>query len=283
MLTSLFDFFQNMLLITSWRDLLEITLLATFIYAFIRWLAQDQQKNLLGWFYGYTALLMTTYYLNLATIHTTFFIMTPMLLMVFFMLHQQTLQKNFVTLTSLSSQPRNLHHWLEELIQGCLYTLNKNREIICIIQRSDAIEQFVTAGSIFNAEINRELLELLIEKIDHSGTIILWVTHTGKLHAINPIWRVHVDEIWVTPEVKALHKWKQDAIFMTEKSDAIIFSLSPTTRLCTLIIEGKMVPDLSAHHAFALLKNYCSSPHKGDHHVNPSSPSTSNKPARPEN
>lgn len=284
LVSSILDFFHQILLITSWRDLLEIALLATLLYAFIRWLAEDQQKNLLGWFYGYSALLMTTYYLNLAALHTTMFIMTPIAMMIFFMLHQQTLQKNFITLMSISSKSTNLTHWLEELMQGCLYALNKNREIICIIQRHDALDQFITAGSIFNAEINRELLELLIDKIDHRGPLMLWTTQTGKLYAINPIWRAHVDEIWVTPEIKALHKWKQDAIFITEKSDAITFSLSPTTRLCTLIIEGKMVPDLSAHHAFALLKNYCSPQiNKGDHHATTSSQHTGNKPTRPEN
>jgi DNA integrity scanning protein DisA with diadenylate cyclase activity len=282
--SQIISFFNHYLFITSWRDILEIFFLSSMVYALIRWLAQDVQKNILFWFYSYAALLFGTYYLNLQIIHMTLFVTSPVALMLFILLHQQTLQKNFITLTSLSTKAHATNHWLEELIQASLYALNKNREVFCIIERTDALDQFLSANSIFNATITRELLELLIEKIDHNGPIVLWVTHAGKLHAINPTWNATVDEIWVTEDVKALHKWKQDALFMTHKSDALMFALSPTTRLCTLITEGKIVPDLSAHHAFALLKNYCSLQSKqGDQHVTSHTQQLSNKQTRSEN
>lgn len=280
--SSFISFFKQSLLITSWRDLLEIILLSSVVYGFMRWLAKDQQKNLVFWFYCYTALVFGCSMLNLQTLHTLFFITSPIALLLFLMLHQQTLQKNFITLTSLSPEALPTSHWLEELIQGCLHALNKNRDVFCIIERSDALDQFLSTNCVFNAEITRELLELLTAKIDYQGALVLWVTHTGKLHAINPTWRATIDEIWVADDVKALHKWKQDALLMTEKSDALMFTLSPTNRLCTLVMEGKMIPDLSAHHAFALLKNYCSLK-QGDNHVNQPLQRPGNKQIHPEN
>ena len=259
--SSILEFICTNLLITSWQDILEIVVMATIVYSFVRWLAQDTQKNLLLWFYGYAVLLFGSYYCGLHTVHFACCIITPVMLLLFIMLHQQTLQKNFITLTSLSPHAHATIHWLEILIQGCLHALNKNKEIFCIIERADSLDLFLSAHSVFNADITPEILEILT-KTDNNAT--LWVTQAGKLYSFNPTWRTAADEIWVANDVKALHVWKQNALLMTSKSDAIMFTLSPTTRLCTIIMEGKIINDLSAHHAFALLKNYCSLTKQGD-------------------
>lgn len=258
LLFSISRFFKQKLMIFSLYDCIEIIVLATALYYFMRWLAQDKQKNLIVWFYGYCTLLCGSFYLGLQTVHFLLLAASPVVFMLFIVIHQQTLQKNFITLTSLSPKALPTTHWLEELIQGCLHALNKNREVFCIIERTDSLEQFLATNCVFNAEITQDLLEQLVIKTAHEGVVTLWVNHAGKLHGFNPTWRTTPDEIWVTQDVKALHAWKQNALLMTEKSDALMFTLSPTTRLCTIIIEGKIVNDLSAHHAFALLKNYCS-------------------------
>lgn len=269
LLISISTFLKRELMIFSWYDCLEIILLATAVYYFMRWLAQDTQKNLITWFYGYCALLCASFYLGLQSLHFLMLVTSPVVLMLFILVHQQILQKNFVTLTSLSPKALPTAHWLEELIQGCLHALNKNREVFCIIERTDSLDQFLATNCIFNAEITQDLLDQLIIKTAHEGMVTLWVNHAGKLHGFNPTWRTTPDEIWITQDVKALHAWKQNALLMTEKSDALMFTISPTTRLCTIIIEGKIVNDLNAHHAFALLKNYCSLTTKpGENHGN---------------
>ncbi len=260
-LTNLKRFFFTYLHIFSWHDCLEIMLISCIVYMFIRWLAQDTQKNLTAWFYGYCLILFGSSYANLATLHLALCVTAPLAIMGFILVHQQTLQKNFITLTSLTPRAQATHHWLEALIQGCLHALNKNREIFCIIERTDALDMFLSTSAVFNADITQELLTLLT---NHEGAITLWVNHAGKLHALNPAWRGTPDELWTTSDVKALHAWKQNALLMTDKSDAIMFTLSPTTRLCTIIMEGKIINDLSAHHAFALLKNYCNLTKQGD-------------------
>ena len=254
-------FFYAYLHIFSWRDCLEILLLAGIIYLFVRWLAQDTQKNLTAWFYGYCGLVFGAYYCGLTTLYLMFCIATPVVILFFMVMHQHILQKNFITLTSLSPRAQPASHWLEALVQGCLHALNKNREIFCIIERTDALDLFLSTNAVFNADITQELLEILTK---HDGSLTLWVNHAGKLHALNPVWRGTADEIWVSNDVKALHTWKQNALLMTSKSNAIMFTISPTTRLCTIIMEGKMINDLSAHHAFALLKNYCTFSKQGD-------------------
>jgi DNA integrity scanning protein DisA with diadenylate cyclase activity len=258
---SILQILRTHLLIFSFYDVLEIATTASIVYCFVRWLSHDTQKNIVAWFYGYCLLLFGSYYIGLPTIHVTCCIAMPIVITLFIIMHEQTLQKNFITLTSLSPQINPTLHWLEILIQGCLQALNKNKEIFCVIERKDSLDLFLSSPAIFNADVTQEIVEILTK---NEPTATLWITQAGKIHTCNPIWRTSADEIWVTNDVKALHVWKQNALLMTSKSDAIMFTISPTTRLCTIIMEGKIVNDLSAHHAFALLKNYCVFSKPGD-------------------
>lgn len=260
-LTIFKDFCATNLHIFSWHDCLEIAIISSIVYAFIRWLSHDQQKNLTAWWYGYCLLLFCSSYGGLAIVHLALCCAAPVVVVTFILIHQQTLQKNFITLTALTPRRHPTTDWLETLIQGCLHALNKNREVVCIIERNDALDTFLSANAVFNAEITHELLELLTK---HEGAVTLWTTHAGKLHALNPTWRWSTDELWAADEVKTLQTWKQHALLVTSKSDAIMFTLSPATRLCTLITQGKIVNDLTAHQAFALLKTYCTLTKQGD-------------------
>lgn len=251
------QFVQQNLMIYCWRDVVEIFVISTIIYAFMRWLSRDKQKNLIGWFYGYCALMLGAHVLDLATLSLLLFISCPLVIMLFIMVHQQTLQKNFVTLTSLTPHAQSPAHWLEELIQGCLHALNKNQEIFCVIERADSLEPFLSADYFVNADMTQELLTLLAATTNPHEATLLWVTHTGKLLALNPTWQPLPDELWVNNDVKALHAWKQHGLFLSEKSDGILFTFDSTTRLCTIIAEGAIVQGVSAHHAFTVLKKYC--------------------------
>lgn len=252
------DFLQHNLMISNWRDIAEIAIISTIIYAFIRWISHDTQKNLVLWFYGYCAFILFSRTADLENLSYLIFITSPIALLLFIIIHQQTLQKNFITLTSLSPQAHSPAHWLEELIQGCLHALNKNQEIFCIIERTDSLEEFLSAHYFVNADMTQELLALLATTTPPHQSTLLWVTHAGKLLAFNPTWHALPNEIWINTDVKALHLWKQQALHMSEKSDGILFTFDPTTRLCTIIAEGALANNVSAHHAFTLLKNYCS-------------------------
>jgi DNA integrity scanning protein DisA with diadenylate cyclase activity len=254
--TTAVTYLRHELLFISWRDYAEIFFFSLLVYYFLQWLNQDKKNSLVFWFYGYTAILFGAYFTQLNSISLVLTLSSPIALMIFIMVHEQTLQKNFVTLTNISPKAVNHHHWLEELMQACLHAVNKNREIICVIERADSIDFFISASVHFNAKISQKAVELLMNTIPENQPVALWVNHAGKLLTINPIWHVYPDEAWISPEIKALHKWKQDAIFITKKSDAIVFALSTLTRCFDVIIEGKTINNLPAGHAFELLKKY---------------------------
>jgi DNA integrity scanning protein DisA with diadenylate cyclase activity len=240
----------------SWRDIAEILFFSGSVYSFLHWLNQDKQKSLVFWIYGYAALTFGSHFAQLNSMNLMLCFCSPVVLMLFMLMHQHMLQKNFVSLKNISPKLDKQYHWLEELMQACLHAINNNREVVCIIERTNSLELFVSAPSTFNATISKEIIELLISTVPNHEPLSLWVNHAGSLVTINPIWHVHPDETWVSPAIKALHKRKQDGLFISQKSDAIIFMLSPTTRLFDVLVEGKTVNQISAGHAFELLKKY---------------------------
>jgi DNA integrity scanning protein DisA with diadenylate cyclase activity len=239
----------------SWRDAVEILFFSTVAYTVIQWLGQDEQKNLVGPFYSYFALTVITYFLGLGSIFIALLLSLPVGSMLFILLHQRTLQKNYVTLKTLTPKIEATDQWLEELIQASLRGINKNKTVICIIERQQSLSTFFSARCTFNAPITKELLNLLLSASDSEETAItLWATQAGTLIAINPLWLTPYDELWVSDELKVLHKRRQDALLITQKSDAIATILSPESRLFDVLSEGKSFDNISAGYAFSLTK-----------------------------
>ena len=100
-------------------------------------------------------------------------------------------------------------------------------------------------------------------------TLTIWVAHTGLLVAINPHWHAGYDEIWSSQQMSPLHRYKQDALLISQKSDAIITVMSPETRLFDVLVGGKGFDNISAGYAFSLVKQYIASrqTHKGATHA----------------
>lgn len=246
---------QELLFIT-WRDIIEIAFFTVTSYYIVTWLNKDTQKNLARYFYLYCALALGSYYASLHVISLTLFFGAPVVAVLFLILHQQTLQKNFIVGKSLTPRPDTSDKWLEEVIQASLREVNKNRTVLCIIERTDALSVFLTARCTFNAPVTRELLNLLMNTTPDDEMTTIWVSHTGLLIAINPHWHAGYDEIWASQQMNPLHRYKQDALLISQKSDAIITVISPETRLFDVLVGGKGFDNISAGYAFSLIKQH---------------------------
>ncbi|HBL98564.1 TPA: hypothetical protein DDZ86_02880 [Candidatus Dependentiae bacterium] len=256
--SQLVAFIKHEWLLVTWRDAVEITVFSYLAHRILRWLGQDQQKNLVAAFYGYFAITVLAFYAQLSGLAIVLFACAPAVAMIFILTHQQTLQKNFITLKTVAPKRDAADQWLEEVIQASLRGVNKNKTVICIIERTGGLSPFLTARCVFNAPVTRELLTLLMNSsADAEETLTIWVNQMGLLVAVNPVWHAEYDEIWVSKEIKMLHKWKQDALFITQKSDALVTVLSPDTRLFDVLVDGKSFDNVSAGYAFSLIKQIC--------------------------
>lgn len=240
--------------IDSIQDIIEISFITLLTFYFIKWLATDNKKNLVYYFYGYCFSAFVSHYCSLFALRYVLLNSAPVIAIMFIVLHQKALQKNFVMLKNEESRDLS-NNWVDELIQTCLYALNYNKEFTCLIERDIAIKELISTQSYFNADISKDICNILLEKQLSSPENMLWINNKGKIVAINATWKLNIEEQWISSNVKSLPKWKQDALFITDKTDTILFKIYPLTRSFDFIINGKLIENLSVQQAFDLLQN----------------------------
>lgn len=238
-----------------WHDAAEIIFFAAMFYYFSVWLAKDTQKNLLGYFYSYLLVVLASHHAHLETMHTFLVITAPIAIVLFIITHQEILQRNFVALRNIIPASRNEHNgeWLEALMRSFLVAASENKELTCVIENFDALEEFITSQQELNIPIKKNVLDLIFESTVFDSTQLLWTNAQGTIRGINAT--------WLAPEQT---HWMQHALFITSKTDAIIFNVSATTRTFTIIACGNTYTNITAMHALSTIKKYLHGTHKGD-------------------
>ena len=253
------QFLSEMTSLFSWRDGIEIIFFSVLCYSTAYWFKQDQQKNLLGYFILYVFTIFTAYILNLSTITLFLYFYSPVIMMIFLMLHQKTLQKNLLSLARKS--PITIeNNWINDLIQIKLRALNNMQELICIIEQSDSIIDFLENPLPLNLFLTYDHALLLVESnLIKQNTMIL-ISKTGIIKGINC--RIKPEIIKETLNISEKQKDNNNnnnnnfillAKAITAINDTIIIMNSPATRKFSVICNGKLINQLSADSIQALL------------------------------
>jgi len=238
------------------KDILEITLFSSVIYYFSIWLKQDSQKQLLMSFYGYCTLLTVCQFTHLYTAGTALLLFAPVALIIFVMLHQEILQKNFITLHNITPTDQVEQEWTEMLIRSCLIAISSEKPICCIIEKKQSLSDLLIAPYSINCKLSEGLLDLLINSNTFEPNKMIWLQDNGILCAINSTWKRNSIDTWLAREVKEQEPWLQDALFFTSKTDALCFKINEQTRTFTLVAQGKVLEKVSAHAALKTIKKY---------------------------
>jgi hypothetical protein len=250
----------HMLGITNWQDGAEILFFTLVIYYFSLWLRKDRQKNLIPYFYSYCLVAFFAHQLNLSSISYILTLYAPATMMLFILIHQVTLQKNFVALRNIKPTEIATNDWIEAFIRSCLVALNHNKEIHCIIEHTDSLATLLTTPLIVQANFKQELFELLTESESFNPKHMVWLNAQGKLIGVNAEWLSSLNEQWISEAAHEGDTWKQDILFFTEKLDAIALRTNPTTRSFDLIIKGKSFDRLNVNTTLHYIKKYLAVP-----------------------
>lgn len=240
----------------NWPDILEILFFSTIMYYFSLWLKKDRQKNLLLYFYSYCAIVLTTHHLHLTTVSSFLFITSPITIMLFILFHQELLQRNFVMLRNIKTSHPEQGDWLETLLRTTLVAVNNNKEIQCIIEHHDSLATIVTTPLVLYADLQKNLLDMLLESDAFDQHKMVLVNSHGRLLGINASWNAQLHESWIADDVKSKEKWQQDALFFTAKTDAIIFKITPANRSFDIVAQGKIFNNVSAPLALKTMQKY---------------------------
>lgn len=262
----------------GWKDICEVLFFSSIIYYFSAWLKRDRQKPLLLYFYMYCTLITVTYYSNFFTITTLLITGAPVALVLFIVVHQETLQRNFISLHNITPQ-KDYGDWVEYMIRSCLVAVGNNKPIHALIEKRNNLASFLHISHRFETIITQGLLDVLIQSSAFDSEKIIIMKDNGTLVGINGTWKKSSVDAWLAAEVKEQEQWVQDALFFTSKSDALYFAIDPATRTFTLFAQGKLLETVSAQAAQKTIKQYLGHfNHKGELYAQSSKTTSAKQP-----
>lgn len=246
-------FLTEFLGIYNFLDFIEISLMSFFCYLLLNWLNIDKQNNLLYYFYAYCGIYCAALLFQMEAINYLLINFLPVISVLFIIIHQERLQKNFISFKKIDYTEKNTH-WFDEFTRTCLNLLNSKKEILFVIERQDNIKQLINTSCTFFADFKKDIFDIIIEKHNNSYDNIIWINQEGKIVAINCSWNLNIEEFWIDEQTQALYKWKQDAIYISSKTDAIILKINTLTRTFDIIMANKILENLSAQQLFSILE-----------------------------
>ena len=105
--------------------------------------------------------LLSSYYADFPVLRFILFIFAPAIAMLFIILHQETLQKNFITLSNPPVPFKDQSTWIDELIKCTFTALNKHKDIILILERNDPLKNLIHAPYFIYAELKKDVFEIV--------------------------------------------------------------------------------------------------------------------------
>ena len=214
----------------------------------------------MGYWYGYCIVGLIAHALQLNTISSVLFLFAPTIIMLFMMMHQEQLQKNFVALRTLQPARTPTGDWLEQLIRSALVAVHNNKALMCVIERTDSLQDFLTTSCMLNAELHNSTFDMLITSNIFNDKKLVWLNDHGTLRGLNASW--NLDNAWqATADTPT---WQQDALFFTKKTDAIVLGIVASNRTFTIIARGQRYDNVTAHNALKFLKKMINHPTLGD-------------------
>ena len=241
-----------------WRNIIEILFFTLLIYYFSLWLKQDKNKNLLPYFYGYCFLALASSYAQLTTINYVMFLFAPVAIMLFIMLHQTTLQRNFIALKNITPAKNVSGQWQHDIIRSFLFAINNNKEIHCVIENKDALQDFIHSPLMLHAHIQQGLIHILQDSQMFDEQKMIWLSTSGQLVGINATWRETIFQAFEEYDTSKINPWQQSALLLSSKTDALFLRITPTNRAFDIIFNGKIVHKIDSSNALKILIKYSS-------------------------
>lgn len=248
------QYFNN-LLIFNFIDLIEILFFSTLIYFCSLWLRNDRQKHMLATFYCTLSLLFVAHFVQMQTVTSMLIMFLPVFFTIFFMIHQQTLQKNFIAIKNMyPSKTPNLNNWVDEFMRSCLNAMGNNKKITAIIESKDSLNEFINAPFLISTNINKELMDMLISSPSFDEQKMIWLNCQGQLQAVNTLWNIKNHDLWLTEDIN--DSWQQDAITFTSKIDSLLFRTNPEKRTFDIVMQGKLIEDISPNNFLQIIQHF---------------------------
>lgn len=239
--------------ILDWRDCIEILFFFLIFYRCMIWLSKDTHKNLLEYFLAYCTTFGIAYLMQLSIVCAVMLLYAPVIIMLFIVFHEQTIQRNFVTPHHIIVPQKSYTNWIETLISISIHRINEGFPVICVIEHTDTIANYIKTSFVIDTPIRSEIVLPLMHDSSHKPERMIWVTSHGILRGINSWWKNLQDST------------NNDTLFLdytcalTAKIDALIFFSNPTSRTFSIISRGVFFERLSGELVTHMIQKHVAS------------------------
>lgn len=227
------------------QNYIEILVFSFVIYKILRWLQQDPTKHLILYVYGYASLMIVSQLSGCITLFWTMFILLPVAIMTCIIIHQKQLQKNFILASSKDLTPQTMPttNWLDLFIRSTLLTSYKNKQLYCIIERTDHLAALLHAPCNLYLPLQKNIIDLILASNALENPSILWLTDSGIINSVNVSWQKILTNEILTTQHQSMHQ--SEIILLTAKTDALVFSIDPSNKLAMIWYQGKSMHKLT--------------------------------------
>ena len=273
-------FFQQLIsTATTWLSLITLAdaLEITFFVAAFRTVSlmvykQKNKQLLLGW-YAYTGTFLVAYVVSFHAIMALTVVLLPAALALGIILHEKRFQQALVSYDRIDAVQAigASGNWVDELMSFLLQRINQCYDVQVLLEQRNLLSTCLVTDNRIDARCSRKTLELLHGPVFHKDDI-LWITTQPLI-------------------ISAAARWRQSSAGFIEHAahvsmtlDCIGIRACSTTRRFTVIVQGKIIENLSAHHTLNLLQELCGVHRvavKGDIHVTPPHAEHTQRPHQP--
>jgi hypothetical protein len=225
------------------QNYIEVSILTGCMYKILRWLQQDSTKHIILYVYAYAALMIASYLFSCITLFWIMFLSLPLAALICIMAHQKQIQKNFILASSKDLTPHTLpvKNWLDLLIRAHLLASYQNKQIFCVLQRTDHLASMLQSDCNLFVPIQQSIIDLIFSSNALGTPSFLWITDSGTINSVNASWKE-------TVLAELLHPYNLNhaaITLLTGKTDAIVWTIDVQTKMATLWHQGKAMQQIT--------------------------------------
>lgn len=242
--SSLHEFGADQLGLYTFQNYIEVAVFSFIMYKILAWLAQDHTKHLLLYVYAYATIMMTSYATSCTTLFWTMFLCIPIAMLASIVLHQKQLQKNFILASSKNLTPHTMpaKNWLGLFIRSCLLAAYQKKQLFCIIQRSDHLEPILHNHCPLHLVLQQNIIDLILSSSAINNPSVIWLTQKGILNTVNATWKETLSNQILSSHAHHNHA---EITLLTSKTDALVWSIDPTSKMAMLWYQGTFMQQLT--------------------------------------
>ncbi|MEX0849560.1 MAG: hypothetical protein WD055_04990 [Candidatus Dependentiae bacterium] len=232
------------------KDIVEITTLSYLFYWWLHWLKQDKQKQLSLYFYGYSLFWAACSLGNLTTLLTCIEYTAPYTIILFILIHQKNLQRNFISLFKVKPAQKTDIDWLQEIVRFCLQA---NGNISILIEHQNSLNNLLSINVPMHTQISTQLLQFLYHSSDFNAKHYILIDTQGNILGIDVTWQKPLALTGINENEST------KASYYLMNSDAFMLQYNHQNRLFTIIMKEHIYTNLTTAQVLQSITHYLAS------------------------